>query len=252
MIITKNLSKTFIGSKGDAINAVAPTDLEIKKGEVFGLLGPNGAGKTTFLRLLSTVLTPTTGSLSINGYSHRDHADDIKKSIGFISGNTKLYGRLTPRELLAYFGQLYDMSKSQINMRCEAVFEMLDMSGFVDQRIENLSTGQTQKTSIARCVLHDPPVFIMDEPTLGLDILTSRSILQFIQKAAQDGKTVILSTHYMSEAEQLCTRIGLMNFGEILAIDTLSGFQKKCNKNDLTDIFLYYMQKQKGATNEYQ
>lgn len=196
MIITQNLSKTFFDSKKGAINAVAPTDLEIKKGEVFGLLGPNGAGKTTFLRMLSTVLTPTTGSISINGYNQEEQADDIKKSIGFISGNTKLYGRLSPRELLTYFGQLYDMTKSQINTRCEAVFEMLDMSGFIDQRIESLSTGQTQKTSIARCVLHNPPIFIMD----GLDVLTSRTILEFIRQAAQDGKTVIFSTHYMSDS----------------------------------------------------
>ncbi len=250
MITTENLSKTFYDRKKGEIRAVTPTTLEINKGEIFGLLGPNGAGKTTFLRMLATVITPTGGSAMINGYHLQDQSEEIKKSIGFISGDTKLYGRLTPKELLCYFGELYDMRQKQIESRCEAVFQMLDMSGFINQRIESLSTGQTQKTSIARCILHDPPIFIMDEPTLGLDVLTSRTILQFIQNAAQEGKTIILSTHYMQEAELLCKRIGFLHLGKIMAIDTLKGFQQKCNKNHLAEIFLNYVAQQEDDIHE--
>lgn len=238
MITTSNISKTFYDQKKGEIKAVVSADLNIEKGEVFGLLGPNGAGKTTFLRMLSTVLIPTTGSITINNFQHNTQATEIKKSIGFISGNTKLYGRLTPRELLVYFGNLYDMSKDQIKSRLEIVIEMLGMAEFIDQRIETLSTGQSQKTSIARCIIHDPPVFIFDEPTLGLDILTSRSILNFIQQASKNGKTIILSTHYMGEAEQLCSRIGFISQGKILAINTLAGFRDEHGTNNLSDIFL--------------
>jgi sodium transport system ATP-binding protein len=240
MIKTSNVSKTFYDQKRGAINAVVAIELNIEKGEVFGLLGPNGAGKTTFLRMLSTVLSPTTGSISINNFKHDTQATEIKKSIGFISGNTKLYGRLTPKELLVYFGNLYDMTKDQIKSRSEIVIEMLGMSEFMDQRIESLSTGQSQKTSIARCIIHDPPVFILDEPTLGLDILTSRSILNFIKEASGNGKTIILSTHYMGEAEQLCSRIGFMSQGKLLAINTLSGFQNEHDTSNLSEIFLKY------------
>ena len=191
MIKIENIGKTFWDRKRGAITAVLPTSLKINKGEIFGLLGPNGAGKTTLLRMLATVITPTIGSATINGYNLQRQPEQIKKSIGFLSGNTKLYGRLSPRELLHYFGELYEMDSQQIDIRCEEIFQMLDMKDFVDQRLEKLSTGQTQKTSIARCILHDPPIFILDEPTLGLDVLTSRSIIQFIRTASKKGKTII-------------------------------------------------------------
>lgn len=231
-----------MGKKRGEINAVLPTDLTIHKGEIFGLLGPNGAGKTTFLRMLSTVLTPTSGTASLNGFDIKAQPNAVKKSIGFLSGNTKLYGRLTPRELLDYFGRLYEMPGIQIRRRAEEIFELLEMSEFVDQRIEKLSTGQTQKTSIARCILHDPRIFIFDEPTLGLDILTSRTILNFMRSAAETGKTILLSTHYMQEAELMCSRIGLFHRGKILDIDTLEGFRRKSRKHHLSEIFLDYIE----------
>lgn len=250
MIHTLDLSKIFWDRKRGMINAVLPTNLDIHQGEIFGLLGPNGAGKTTFLRMLATVITPSSGSATINGFDLRSKPDEIKKSIGFISGNTRLYGRLSPRELLRYFGQLHEMTNHQIDSRSEEIFDLLDMHEFIDQRIEKLSTGQTQKTSIARCILHDPPVFIMDEPTLGLDILTSRTIIQFIRDAAQAGKTIILSTHYMEEAELLCHRIGLLHLGKILAINTLEGYLQVTQKKHLADIFLAYIEQEKEAVHE--
>ncbi len=250
MIKTENLSKTFWDRKRGEIQAVLPTDLEISKGEIFGLLGPNGAGKTTFLRMLATVLTPTAGTAFINDYELKAQSDEIKKSIGFLSGNTKLYGRLSPRELLQYFGELYEIPLQQVKQRSEEIFELLDMHEFVDQRIEKLSTGQTQKTSIARCILHDPPVFILDEPTLGLDVLTSRTIIHFIRSSAQAGKTILFSTHYMQEAEYLCHRIGLLHRGKILDIDTFAGFKEKTNLENLSEIFLHYIASQKEDGDE--
>jgi sodium transport system ATP-binding protein len=238
MITIENLSKTYWDRKRGSIEAVLPTNLEINRGEIFGLLGPNGAGKTTLLRMLATVLTPTSGFAVINGFHLLNQLDAVKKSVGFISGNTKLYGRLTPRELLKYFGELYEIPIPKIKSRSEEIFKMLDMYPFVDQRIEKLSTGQTQKTSIARCMLHDPPIYILDEPTLGLDVLTSRTIIDFIQRAAVNGKTILLSTHYMEEAELLCHRIGMLHLGKILAIDTLAGFKTKYQRSHLADIFL--------------
>jgi sodium transport system ATP-binding protein len=242
MIKTHAISKTFIDSKKGEIHAVYPTSIEISRGEIFGLLGPNGAGKTTLLRMLATVLTPTSGTALINGLDLLENPETIKKNIGFLSGNTRLYGRLSPRELLAYFGHLYDMKPKDIRNRSERIFKILDMGKFSDRHIEKLSTGQTQKTSIARTILHDPLIYILDEPTLGLDILTSRSIIRFIQQSAADGKTILFSTHTMEEAEMLCSRIGLLHQGTILDVDTLKNLQKKKKQPHLADIFMAYIE----------
>ncbi|MBN2103398.1 ATP-binding cassette domain-containing protein [bacterium] len=241
MITTYDISKTFYDSKRGEIHAVCPTSIAIRKSEIFGLLGPNGAGKTTLLRMLSTVLSPTTGTATINSLNLLKNQEQIKKNIGFLSGNTRLYGRLSPRELLDYFGALYEISPQQIKIRTTKIFDMLDMWEFVDQRIEKLSTGQTQKTSVARTILHDPPIYILDEPTLGLDILTGRTIIQFIRDSAAQGKTILFSTHYMEEAEMLCDRIALMHQGEILDIDTLDNLKIKKNKYHLADVFMAFI-----------
>ncbi len=246
MIKTINLSRTFWDPKKGDIRALLPTDLAISRGEIFGILGPNGAGKTTLLRMLATVIAPSSGSAMINGYDIVSESMSVKKSIGFLSGNTRLYGRLTPRELLAYFGRLYDLAPGLVVERIRALSGTLDMAGFLDQRIERLSTGQTQKTSIARCLLHDPPVLILDEPTLGLDIMTSRAIINFIREAAASGKTVIFSTHYMTEAELLCHRIGLLHLGRLMDVDTLEGYRRKTGLQSLADIFLQYVGRQIG------
>ncbi len=248
MIRTTALSRTFWDPKKGDIRALLPTDLFISRGEIFGILGPNGAGKTTLLRMLATVIAPSSGTASVNGFDIVREPMKVKKSIGFLSGNTKLYGRLTPRELLAYFGRLYDMRPAWVSQRTEALSGMLDMTGFLDQRIERLSTGQTQKASIARCLLHDPEVLILDEPTLGLDIMTSRAIIDFIRNAAASGKTVILSTHYMTEAELLCHRIGLLHLGRLMDVDNLEGYRGKTLKQSLADIFMDYVNRQAGVS----
>jgi len=251
MIKIENISKTFCDSSRGEIEAVLPTSLEVEKGEIFGLLGPNGAGKTTLLRMLSTVLTPTSGTAWINGFELKKDPENIKKSIGFLSGNTKPYGRLTPRELLNYFGALYDMTKRDIREKSEKIFELLDMNEFVNQRIDKLSTGMTQKTSISRCLLHDPPVLVLDEPTLGLDILTGKTIIEFIRTSAKNGKTIIFSTHYMTEAELLCDRIGLLHKGKLIDVDTLQKYKEKTGKTNLSDIFMTKIEEKMETIDEH-
>jgi sodium transport system ATP-binding protein len=238
MIHTIGLGRDFWDPKRGEIRALLPTSLEVPAGQVFGILGPNGAGKTTLLRMLATVIKPTSGTAVVAGFDIVQSPMSVKKSIGFLSGNTRLYGRLTPRELLRYFGPLYDMDPARTEARSREVVELLGMADFLDQRIEKLSTGQTQKTSIARCLLHDPPVLILDEPTLGLDIMTSRTIIDFIKDSAKAGKAVIFSTHYMEEAELLCDRIGLLHQGRLMDVDSLDGFRRKTGALHLSDIFL--------------
>ena len=192
MIEVKSLTKNY-----GSIAAVQDLSFEIGKGEIVGFLGPNGAGKTTLLRMLGTILSPTSGECWVNGLRASEHPNEARRHIGFLSGNTRLYGRLTGREVLRYFGRLYGMRDDDIARRTEDICAWLRMGDFLDRRIDSLSTGQTQRVSIARVVLHEPQVLILDEPTLGLDILTSTSIIEFIQSARLRGHTILYSTHYM-------------------------------------------------------
>jgi sodium transport system ATP-binding protein len=240
MVEVVNLSKKF-NSDGKEIRAINNISLSIKKGEVFGILGPNGAGKTTFLRILSTLLSPTDGRVLINNYNIDKEKIKVKKSIGYLSGNTKLYGRLTPREMLTYFGKLYDIDKRKIVERIDEISNMLKMDEFMGRQIEKLSTGQTQRVSIARCIFHDPTLYILDEPTLGLDIFSSKVILDFIKKKSEEGKTILFSTHYLEEAEYLCNRVALIHEGNILDVDNIENFKNKTGKENLTDIFFKYL-----------
>ncbi|WP_035571506.1 ABC transporter ATP-binding protein [Halonatronum saccharophilum] len=250
MIRTEGIKKVFWDKKEGEVVALHPTSLSVNEGEVFGVLGPNGAGKTTLLRMLATILTPTDGSGEVNGYDILSQKEEVKSSIGFLSGNTKLYGRLTPTEILNYFGELYGLGKEEIRVRKEELITLLNMEEFIDKKVEKLSTGQTQKVSIARALLHDPDIYMLDEPTLGLDILTSKSIIEFIRGEAGRGKTIIFSTHYMEEAEVLCDRVALLHKGRILDIDTTEGYYNKCQGNNLRDIFFEYVNKSEGDINE--
>ena len=238
LIEANNLRKEFRASKGRIIEAVRGASLSVARGEIFGLLGPNGAGKTTLLRMLGTIITPTSGEVRIDGTPVSAGPEEARRHIGFLSGNTKLYGRLTGRELLRYFGRLSGMNDSAIESRVGELAAMLDMDGFIDQRCETMSTGQTQKVSIARVILHDPAVLILDEPTLGLDIMTSRAIIEFIRGARERGHAIIFSTHYMTEAEALCDRIGLIHKGAILAVDTTQELYRRTSTSNLQDAFL--------------
>ncbi len=238
MICADHLSKVFQPHRGAPIEAVKGVSFTIEAGEIVGILGPNGAGKTTLLRMLGTILAPTSGTCTVSGFRTDEQPDEVRRRVGFLSGNTKLYRRLTPAEILRYFGRLYGMTDTAIRERTEHLSAMLDMGSFLDRRCESLSTGQTQKTSIARAILHEPQVLIFDEPTLGLDILSSRAILDFILDAKARGHTIIFSTHYMTEAEMLCDRVGLIHEGTMLGLGTQGALFAETGTDNLKDAFL--------------
>ncbi len=238
MIEAHSLRKVFGTPRGGEVVAVRDATFTVNPGEIFGLLGPNGAGKTTLLRMLGTIIPPTSGTCTIAGVHAHEAPEAARRHIGFLSGNTRLYGRLTGRELLKYFGRLYSMTDDAIDARTEELTKVLSMADFVDRRCDTLSTGQTQKVSIARVILHDPDVLILDEPTLGLDIMTSRAILDFIQDARDRGRSIVFSTHYMSEAELLCDRIAMIHQGMILALDTKEALYAETGTDNLKDAFL--------------
>ncbi len=244
MIKAENLTKTFtkIEQKNTKVefNAVNDISLQIKEGEILGVLGPNGAGKTTLLRMLGKLLEPTLGRVYIADKDGREITDEIevKKRIGYLSGNTKLYNRLSARELYTMLGNIYELPKEAVAKRIDEIVEVLDMAEFVDNRIERLSTGQTQRVSIGRCLLHSPDTYIFDEPTLGLDILSSRAIIEFMKKEREAGKSVLYSTHYMEEAEFLCDRIIMIHKGQIIAQGTPSELRALTGTTNLRDTFL--------------
>ena len=256
VIEVQNLSKVFtrtvkaegkkkkkiqsIRTKKEDFFAVDDINFTAKKGEVYGILGPNGAGKTTLLRMLGGILTQSEGSIKMAGVDYEVDRSLAKKKIGYLSGNTKLYGRMTPRELFKTFGELYDMSSDEINTAIDLVISTMRLEQFIDNRIENLSTGQTQRVSIARCLIHSPEIYIFDEPTLGLDVLSSRDIIEFMKKEREKGKTVLYSTHYMEEAETLCDRLIMIHTGKIIAEGTPQELKEKTGKDNLRDVFIHY------------
>lgn len=217
MIVAESLRKTFPTPDGGAKHAVDGLSFTVERGHIYGLLGPNGAGKTTTLRMLSGLITPTSGRAIVAGHDVAAEREQVKRKLGFLTAHTGLYQRLSPRELLLFFAELYGMERPVARQRVEHLIEWLDMGEFADLRCGSLSTGQKQRTSIARALVGDPVVLIMDEPTLGLDVLSNRIILEFIARERGAGKTILLSTHYLDEAESLCDRIGLLYNGRLVA-----------------------------------
>ncbi len=238
MIQANNLCKVFKDKKRGEVRAVDGVSFECKSGKVFGLLGPNGAGKTTTLRMLSTALKPTSGTAFIDGIDVEREPQRARKRIGFLSGNTGLYGRLTAREMVRYFGRLYGMQKDVIAERIDKIFTLLDMHDFADVRNDKLSSGMKQKVSIARSVVHDPPVMVFDEPTTGLDVMSSRTIVGFIKQCCNDGKCVIFSTHIMSEAARLCNRVAIIHKGKLYADGTVHEILSSSGCDNLEDAFI--------------
>lgn len=250
MIEVENLCKSFtrevkdkskkkkFRTRKEEFLAVDNLSFKVGEGEIVGILGPNGAGKTTLLRMLGGILTPTSGSIKIGDLDYEYDKNIVKKEIGYLSGNTKLYNRLSPRELLMTFGSLYDMTKEEVENSIDNIVKIMDMEDFIDNRIENLSTGQTQRTSIARCLIHNPKIYIFDEPTLGLDVISSKSIIDFMKREKNRGKTVLYSTHYMEEAEVLCDRVYMIHKGEFIAQGTCEELKSRYNTKSLRDVFL--------------
>jgi sodium transport system ATP-binding protein len=238
MIQVQELSKTFSDPKRGTRNAVDRVSFEVLAGEVFGLLGPNGAGKTTTLRLIGTLLKPTSGTAIVNGFDVNREPEKVREQIGFLSGDMGLYARLTPREILNFFGELNSMDSQRRAKRIGEMISLFDMGNFADVRTDKLSTGMKQKTAIARTMLHDPPVLILDEPSSGLDVPTARTIEKAIMDAKRAGKCIVYSTHVMEEAEYLCDRIGVISDGRMKMIGTMDELRVATGKQRLREIFL--------------
>lgn len=238
MIEATNLTKLFKDKKRGEIRAVDDISFTCRPGEIYGLLGPNGAGKTTTLRMLSTAIKPTSGSAVIYGVDVAKEPQRVRSRVGFLSGNTGLYRRLSPREMVTYFGKLYGMTSDAIKERADKIFAMLDMHDFADSRNDKLSSGMKQKVSIARSVIHDPPAMVFDEPTTGLDVISSRTIVNFIRQCRNEGKTVIFSTHIMSEAMRLCDKIGIIHQGKLYTEGTVQEILDQTATTDLESAFI--------------
>jgi sodium transport system ATP-binding protein len=238
MIETRGLVKVFQDKKRGAIRAVDNVSFSCKPGQIYGLLGANGAGKTTTLRMLATILEPTDGTAIVCGHDVVEEPEKVRANVGFLSTATALYPRLTSQEMVEYFGRLNGLDECTLKKRVDDIFARLDMNSFRDRRCDKLSTGMKQKTSIARTLIHDPRVMIFDEPTIGLDIMTARTIIEFIRECRERGKTVIFSTHVMSEVEKLCNVIGIIQSGKLLAEGSLPELREQHEEKDLEEIFV--------------
>ena len=231
--------------------AVNKVDFVAENGEILGILGPNGAEKTTLLRIIGNIMSPSEGTVEISTKTGEiaPDAKTARENIGYLSANTKLFKRITPRETLALLGQLYDFDKKKSEERAAEIIELLDMRSFADNQIDRLSTGQLQRTNIARCLMHDPLNYILDEPTLGLDVISSRSIIEFMKQEKNRGKTILYSTHYMEEAEFLCDRILMLHKGEVIAYGTPNEINSLADSTNLRDAFIRLSEKME-ATHE--
>jgi sodium transport system ATP-binding protein len=238
LVQATRLSKVFPDGKDKKVVAVDGIDFECHGGKIFGLLGPNGAGKTTTLRMLSTILRPSDGTATICGFDVRNQPEEVRSQIGFLTGTTGLYGRLTPREMVTYYARLNGMRDAETRTRIAELFGLLGMNDFADRKNDNLSTGMKQRVSLARSIVHDPPVMIFDEPTAGLDILSSRAIIAFINTCKNQGKCVIFSTHILHEAQRLCDEVAIIHKGKLLARGSIEALQKQSGRNELEDIFI--------------
>ncbi|MBN9503070.1 MAG: ABC transporter ATP-binding protein [Armatimonadetes bacterium 55-13] len=238
MVSTQDIAKHFVDAKGNRVKAVDGVSFEASPGKIFGLLGCNGAGKTTTLRILSTVIKPTAGRATVAGYDVVDHPEKVRASIGFMSTSTALYGRLQAKEVIEYFGQLFGLEGQRLKERVAYVMDKLQIHEFGDRLCDKLSTGQKQRVNIARTILHDPPVLFFDEPTAGLDVVVSQTVMEFIEEARDMGKTIIFSTHIMSEAERLCDQISVIHEGTIRGSGTVQQLKEQTREVTLEKAFL--------------
>lgn len=243
MLQVKDLKKKFIRytSKKEKQEFYADNGISFtaKEGEIIGILGPNGAGKTTLLRMIAGILEPTSGTINFDDLTYEKDEIEIKKSIAYLSGNTKIYKSLTAYELLKMCCDLYDINKEVVEERIKQITKILNMQDFLYNKIEKLSTGQMQRVNIARCLIHNPKYYILDEATSGLDILSSQIILDFIKEEKKKGKIILYSTHYMEEAENICDYIIMINKGKIIKEGTAAKIKKDTKTTNLREAFFY-------------
>jgi sodium transport system ATP-binding protein len=247
MIQVEGLTKRFelsrkqqkeYNTKDKIAVAVDNISFECAPGRVFSLLGPNGAGKTTTMRMLSTIFKPSEGKITIAGVDAVNQPQEARRKIGFLTGSTGLYARLTPNELITYFGKLYGVEMNVLQQRKEELFTLLDMHEFQNKQIGKLSTGMKQKVSISRTMIHDPEVVVFDEPTSGLDVITAENIIKLIKDCKDKGKTVIFSSHIMSEVDLLCDDMAIIHKGKLLFSGTMESFRSSMQAENLTAEFI--------------
>lgn len=249
MIEIKDLSKVFklnkkqqkeLKTKDTTKKAVDHLSLKINDGEIFGLLGTNGAGKTTTLRCMATLLKPTEGSISVNGCDTVKESDAVRKSIGFLTNDIKMDPQFSPDYMFSFFGRLHGIDEATVEARKAELFDYFGVSEFKSKKIEELSTGMKQKVSIAVSLVHNPEIVIFDEPTTGLDIITAKAVVDYLMKLKAEGKTIVMSTHIMSEAQKLCDRIAIIVAGKLVALGTLQELLEETGTRDLEDAFFEY------------
>jgi sodium transport system ATP-binding protein len=245
-VMVTGLTKVFYDDSRGEVRAVDGIDFACGRGEIFGLLGANGAGKTTTLRMLSTILVPTSGSATVLGHDVTAEPEAVRRVLGFYSASTALYPRLTARETLEFFARINRYPAPGVAARVDALIGRFGLSDYAGARVDKLSTGMKQKVSIARTVAHDPPVLIFDEPTVGLDVLNAIEMQKVIKEFRDEGKTIIFSTHIMSEAEKLCDRIAIIHRGTIHACGTLAELREATGQRYLEDIFVFYVERAEG------
>ena len=252
MIEINHLSKVFklskkqqkeLKTKETTKTAVDDLSLMIHDGEIFGLLGTNGAGKTTTLRCMATLLKPTSGNVTVNGFDTVKDSENVRRSIGFLTNEIKLDPQFTPDYMFSFFGKLHGMTQEAIEARKEELFEYFGITEFKFKKIQELSTGMKQKVSIAVSLVHNPEIVVFDEPTTGLDIITARAVIDYLKKLKAEGRTVVMSTHIMSEAQKLCDRIAIIVSGQLVACGTLSELLSETDTDDLEDAFFEYYRK---------
>jgi sodium transport system ATP-binding protein len=237
MIHVRQLSKHYADLARGRLVAVDGISFDAAEGQIYGLLGPNGAGKTTVLRILSTMLQPTAGTATVNEYDVVRQPSNVRHQIGFVSANTAVYDRMTALEMVQYFGRLYGMEEHVLAERIDTLFDRLKMNEIRDRLGAKMSTGMKQKVSIARALVHDPPVLIFDEATAGLDVLAARALLDTVAQLRDQGKCIVFSTHIMREAERLCDRVAIMHRGRLLAAGTQSALAEQFDEPDLEELF---------------
>jgi ABC-2 type transport system ATP-binding protein/sodium transport system ATP-binding protein len=248
MIHVDNLTRCFT-TGGKTLVAVDRLSFSVRAGEVYGLLGPNGAGKTTTLRMILGLLNPTSGDATVDGFPVSKSPDEVKRRIGLVSASAGLYQWLTPREMLLFFSDLYSVLPAIARQRLELLADLLDLRRFLDQRCSTLSTGQKQRVTLARALMHDPPIMLLDEPTRGLDVVGTHVIFEYIGHLRSQGKAVVVSTHRLDEASQICDRMGLLHRGSLRYEGTFVELQHATGCSTLFDMFLRLMNQYPNSSN---